>query len=218
MSDFKTILPPTATSLETALEKTAATRFDALQFSIAALWSADEVLEDHLPWLAWSVSVDVWKAHWSLDVKRRMVLASFEAHKLKGTRAAVETVMSALSVRTSLTEWFEDNAAPHTFKIIAYAGEMLDPTDDVFLSPRFASLLDDLIGEVKPLRSHFTLQIAARAPVKLAVATHATAGTAIRRVVNPTRADARQRADLALASCARAASILRLRLDLGVSL
>lgn len=218
MSDLKSILPNNATRIERDIEQATAGRLDALQFSISALWSVDENLEDHLPWLAWSVSVDLWKANWPISVKRAMILASFEAHKLKGTRAALDKVLSAMSVRTSVTEWFEDGSAPYTFKIRTYVGEILDPSSEMLLSPAFANQLIELITAIKPLRAHFNLELAARAPRKIGVGGQVQAAGLVRRMVEPVTRKATPSAKLGLAASLHPASLFRVSAQLGVNL
>lgn len=64
MSNPVTILPPNATSLETALDGAGAVRIDAVQVPVGTIWRPEACPEELLPWLAWALSVDVWDESW----------------------------------------------------------------------------------------------------------------------------------------------------------
>lgn len=215
MSDLRSILPPNASQLERDIDRVVADRMDGLSLAISALWSADEALEEHLPWLASAVSVDVWKGHWPEHVKRQAIKASFDVHRLKGTYGAVRRALDALGVRSVLTEWFETDGAPYTFKIRAYAGEYLDPSKTPLLDSDYETLLRDVIDAVKPVRAQFEFELAARLPMTLAPIAHASTATPLIDCVRPAQAPMRLRSALSLVSVIRSVTICRRSVHFG---
>jgi phage tail P2-like protein len=215
MSDVQTLLPSNATKLERQIDVAVGTRLDALQIAISALWAADEALEDHLPWLAWTASVDVWKAHWPLETKRKVILASFEVHRFKGTVGSVRRALDALGVRTVIREWFKTGGDPYTFEIIAFAGEKLDPTADTILNQDFYDLLRDLVDAIKPVRSQFALQLAARCPMPLTLLAATKSAATRLAMVAPASAPITPRQSLTTLIAARAVTVARHSLTLG---
>ncbi|HHA2458269.1 TPA: phage tail protein I, partial [Stenotrophomonas maltophilia] len=65
------LLPTNATHAERALARAIVAR--PLPVDITALWDADRCPTALLPWLAWALSVDEWKAYWPEAVKRARV-------------------------------------------------------------------------------------------------------------------------------------------------
>ena len=62
-----------------------------------------------LPWLAWSLSVDVWDDGWSDATKRAVIAASPAVHRRKGLRAAVVDALTPLGIETSILEWWQSS-------------------------------------------------------------------------------------------------------------
>lgn len=60
-----------------------------------------------LPWLAWSMSVDVWDDAWDEATQRAVIAAAPAVQRTKGTRFAVRTALEAVNVTSSITEWWE---------------------------------------------------------------------------------------------------------------
>lgn len=88
------LLPPNATALELALEATAA-RAARIDVPIRDLWSAETCPAWALPYLAMALSVDVWDETWDEATQRRVIAASAEVHRHKGTRAGVQAALAA---------------------------------------------------------------------------------------------------------------------------
>ncbi|WP_416369731.1 phage tail protein I [Tritonibacter mobilis] len=107
MSDFKHLLPPSATPSARAVEVVMAERIQGLDEPIGKLWNVDTCPEALLPWLAWSFSVEVWDPAWPVATKRAVIRNSIAVHRTKGTRQAVEAALEAIGFEVETLEWFE---------------------------------------------------------------------------------------------------------------
>lgn len=88
------LLPPNAAPLERALADVSA-RISNIPVPIASIWNAATCPEPMLPWLASSLSVDVWDDTWPEAMKRETVAAALEINSTKGTAASVMTALAA---------------------------------------------------------------------------------------------------------------------------
>lgn len=148
-----TLLPPNAALLERALEQ-ATKRLDDIEVQLRKLWSPDDCPEGHLPWLAWSLSLDGWSTDWPISVKRNRVRRAIQIARRKGTAESVRSVVESFGGGVAIREWWQQTprGAPFTFDLVltlSGAGGM----------PITAPFIDAVIGEVhraKPARSHFT--------------------------------------------------------------
>lgn len=79
-------------------------------------WTCPEAL---LPYLAWSLSVDVWNDAWPVNRKRRVVANAPYIHSIKGTRRAIEMALDDIDAQAFITEWFEETprGVPGTFRV-----------------------------------------------------------------------------------------------------
>lgn len=163
MSDIDRLLPPSATTSERAIETVIAERTIGIEALIATLWNVDTCPEELLPWMAWAFSVEVWDHAWSETIKRNVIRNSIQVHRMKGTRRAVELALEALEMRIDLHEGFELDehgdpyGPPHTFTLDAFAEDIFDAGFQI--NPKLHALVTELIRNVKPVRSHFTLRI-----------------------------------------------------------
>lgn len=83
------------------------------------LYPAIETLDESLlDILAYDFKVDWWDADYSLEEKRRTLKGNWRVHKTLGTRAAVETAISAIYPDTKVREWFEYEGEPYHFKLL----------------------------------------------------------------------------------------------------
>ncbi|MEE2635520.1 MAG: phage tail protein I [Pseudomonadota bacterium] len=154
MSD--SLLPHNASPQERAIEAVTGPAM-APSVLLRAIWDPDSCPVDLLPWLAFAFSVDVWDPEWSEGTKREVIRRSFEVHRKKGTRKAVETALAAMGFNTDLSEWFEHGGDPHTFRIDAFGEDIFDAGYQID-----AALLERVtraVETVKPARSHFELRI-----------------------------------------------------------
>ena len=70
-----TILPGNFSDLERDLD-VALSRIEQVEIPIAVLWDPWQCPAEVLPYLAWALSVDVWRTDWPEKVKRRVVANS----------------------------------------------------------------------------------------------------------------------------------------------
>lgn len=91
-----TLLPPSSTPLERAIDQTAAVRLSALPSVVASLWNADTCPAPLLPYLAWAMSVDEWNDGWGVDKKRAVIKESRVIHQRKGTPSAIKRALTAI--------------------------------------------------------------------------------------------------------------------------
>lgn len=96
MSTPTTILPPSSTPLERALDQTAGARLAALPAVVASLWNADTCPAVLLPYLAWAMSVDEWNDGWGVEKKRAVIKESRHIHQHKGTLSAIKRALAAI--------------------------------------------------------------------------------------------------------------------------
>lgn len=77
----------------------------------------DELPEDLLDILAYDFKVDWWDGDYTLEEKRKTLRDSWRVHRMLGTKAAVETAISAIYPDTKVTEWWEYGGEPYHFKL-----------------------------------------------------------------------------------------------------
>lgn len=143
------LLPPNASKHERDVE---AVISPPLSIPNRDIWNPDNCPEHLLPHLAWALSVDNWDSSWPIERKRQVIKDSVYIHRKKGTRDAVERVVSAIrGDETQVTEWFEDkaNLAPGEFTIdYVSTGTPIDGADLGKLVPA--------INSAKNVRSNLT--------------------------------------------------------------
>lgn len=168
-----TLLPPNATQLERALEEGIA-RISDIHAPIDTLVDPARIALTALPWLAWGLSVDDWDAGWPEATKRRAVAESIALHRMKGTLASVEQVLSRIDTLAFVTEWHQDRdrLKPHQFEIEI----PLVTTPGAAGGARTGTaIVDDIItaiDRVKPLREHLTVVQALSLSGGVAVQSH----------------------------------------------
>jgi phage tail P2-like protein len=123
------ILPPSRTELERALEKLGAERLELIDADILRrLWNPDTCPASHLHILAWAYSVDFWNPRWTDAVKRAVIKAAPRVHRYKGTVQSIEDALEALGVNAQVTEWWQKTPVPGrrgTFSVRAAATQSL---------------------------------------------------------------------------------------------
>ncbi|EOS8341154.1 phage tail protein I [Vibrio parahaemolyticus] len=115
----KSLLPQNLSQLERDLAG-ALSRISDVEIPISTLWDPDNCPYELLPYLAWALRVDSWQSDWSEERKRAVVKQSIDINRMRGTRGAVERVLTAIrGDDVKLTEWFEDkaNLAKGTFRV-----------------------------------------------------------------------------------------------------
>lgn len=155
------LLPPNRTALEAQI---AASHPLDLPVPLRTLWNPRTCPAHLLPFLAWAFSVDHWSPDWPEQVKRDVIAASFDVHRIKGTRLAVDRALKAMGVDVEITEWFElDPPLPRgTFSAVLYVNNNLTPHESAFLNQRLYDELRAAIDAAKNVRSHYHLKVGAR--------------------------------------------------------
>ncbi len=121
------LLPPNATLFERSMSEAIAPRLGDAADRIRALWDPWTCPRELLPWLAWSLSVDIWDDAWPEDTKRAAVAGSIAWHRRKGTPWAVKQVLA--SIGFDRCEIIEHRILYDAW--IAAGGELLDGVGDL---------------------------------------------------------------------------------------
>lgn len=116
---FVSLLPPSASKLERALERSFKDSVEGINVPIRTLWNPDTCPLSLLPWLAWAFSVDAWEPSWTEAQQRAVVKNSLIIHKYKGTIGAVKTALESIGYEWEIVEWWQDTpkGTPYTFRI-----------------------------------------------------------------------------------------------------
>ena len=114
---------------------------------VRVIANIDGLDEDLLDILARDFKVDWWDGNYSLEEKRRTLKDSWRVHKTLGTKAAVETAISAIYPETKVAEWFEYGGEPYHFKLY------IDVSHEDIHSERHRRVLERM-NFYKNLRSH----------------------------------------------------------------
>ena len=129
-----------ARALDDELQKITAETRNAL-----LLPRLDELSEEVIDLLAWQWHVDFYEPiGMDIETKRRLIKNSIAWHRIKGTPAAVEQVVSAVFDTSHVQEWFEYGGKPYHFKVI---------TEDVTTDPNVLARMRRAINAAKNTRS-----------------------------------------------------------------
>ncbi|WP_372178153.1 phage tail protein I [Xanthomonas axonopodis pv. phyllanthi] len=159
-------LPPNATPMERALAAVTE-RLGAIPLPYPDLWNPDTCPAGHLPWLAWTLSVDDWKADWSDAVKRSRLRSAMAIQRRKGTANSVRMVVQSFGGAVAIREWWQSEppGAPHTFELTL----TLTGTDGQTATSRFVNEVIAEVERTKPVRSHFTFTQGFQAEARIGV-------------------------------------------------
>lgn len=129
-------------------------RVTDLDIPIEHLWNPEKCPLVALPYLAWAVSVDVWDPDWSESIKRQVIAAAPELHRIKGTPKAVKRALTALNLDYSYSEWHEQQpqGSPGTFKIDVWVS-------DQGIDEHFSNTVTQQIDSNKRATSHYLLSL-----------------------------------------------------------
>ncbi|MGL4351827.1 MAG: phage tail protein I [Aeromonas veronii] len=151
------LLPYASSQLEQDLD-VALSHIETTDIPIETLWDPALCPLVALPYLAWALNVDNWENAWEERVKRQVVAAALDVHRIKGTRPAVEKALLALDVRCVIREWFETGAQstePGTFSVIA----QVSMGDDQQIDPNLTRIIREAVDAVRPASRPFTLRV-----------------------------------------------------------
>ena len=107
----------------------------------------DALPEGMLDILAYDFKVDWWDGDYTVEQKRQTLKDSWKVHRMLGTKAAVETAISAIYPATQVQEWFEYGGEPYWFKLLIDLSGMLP-------NPEGHERVLNRVSFYKNLRSH----------------------------------------------------------------
>lgn len=81
-------------------------------------WDQIENMNDaQLDEMAWEFNIDWWDSSFSLETKRSVIKTCYRVHEKRGTKWAVEELITSAFGMGKVTEWFEYGGDPYWFKI-----------------------------------------------------------------------------------------------------
>lgn len=152
---FESLLPKNSTHFERALEQSIA-RATALDFEIDRLWNPEAVSKKFLPYLAWSLGVEIWPDDATLSSdpkvaeqkKRQLIREYLVIRKLRGTKESIERAYKAINAKVEIIERPGGQAFRFKLKVSG------DP-----LTPELRSEVLRLTTLLKPVRTLFELEV-----------------------------------------------------------
>lgn len=107
-------------------------------------WDQIDSLSDaQLNEIAWEFNVDWWDSSLSIERKRAVIKTCYRILEKRGTKYAVNELITATFGYGEVTEWFEYGGEPYWFRI----------TTDTILTEEGLNLFAALIDKVKSTRS-----------------------------------------------------------------
>ncbi|MCP3967204.1 MAG: phage tail protein I [Lentisphaerae bacterium] len=144
------LLPNNATKSERGLEAATA-RLEQVPVPTGDLWNPTKCPTALLPYLAWALSVDVWRDDWTEAEQRAIIAKQYEIHAHKGTIGALKKALEDLGYQLKVLEWFEQSPTgePCTFTVEAEVGTS-------GLNAVAQALVEQTITATKNVRSHLS--------------------------------------------------------------
>lgn len=155
-----TLLPPNSTQFEFDLEEVMA-RIGELSIDFERLWSPEHCPTEFLPWLAWALSVDLWRPWWTEKMQREIIAESRLIHWKKGTPWAVKRLLElAGTPDVELVEWWqlEPRGEPYTFCAHIRSNPSTNPYE---LDLEQYATIRRLIEITKPARADYCMRVQA---------------------------------------------------------
>ena len=140
------LLPPSASDFMRNAEKVTEKITD-IPVMLHNLWNADTCPVSLLPYLAWALSVDRWDKDWPEQTKRQSIRDAWLIHRHKGTIGALRRVVEPLGYIINVTEWWETNDPPGTFRLDIGVLES-GITEEMYYE------MERLIADAKPASRH----------------------------------------------------------------
>lgn len=113
---MSSLLPPNSTQYERDLEASMS-RISDVPVPIHTLWNPQTCPETHLPWLAWTLSVEGWHDELTEQEKRDMIAQSADYHRRKGTKGAIVEIARWILDVADLDQHRAFAAPPHSFRL-----------------------------------------------------------------------------------------------------
>lgn len=128
-----------AYAVENQLKKVAA------EISLVGIYARIPTMgKDLLDQVAWSLNIPEYRSEYGTDVKRRLVQTAIQTHRLRGTKAAVEKVVTDIFGDGWVEEWFEYGGGAYKFKV---------HTTNIGAVDADAAAFDHAVENTKNLRS-----------------------------------------------------------------
>ncbi|WP_336369378.1 phage tail protein I [Rahnella perminowiae] len=140
------LLPVGSSQLEVAAADACAA-LENVPVPLRQLWDPLTCPARFLPYLAWALSVDRWDENWPVVTKRRVIQSAWFIHCHKGTIGAIRRVVEPLGYLINVTEWWETNDEPGTFRLDIGVLET-GITEEMYLE------MERLIADAKPASRH----------------------------------------------------------------
>lgn len=153
-----TLLPSNATDFELALEHAIALLTE-IPNPIDTLWDPWRCPVKFLPWLAWQYSVDYWREEWPEAVKRQVIDAAYDVHRIKGTLPAIKGAIAGLGIEAQIVRWFETEpkGEPYTMTITAWAKPAGE--ESIALDEQGQRDLAEMVDATKALRTDAAIRV-----------------------------------------------------------
>lgn len=151
------LLPPSASPLETALDIGFGKLLEGIAPPFPALMDAAATPAAFLAYLAADRGVSEWDPAAPEAEKRLTVSLAWSVKRQAGTRAALRNAVLGLQLVPEITAWHEQapKGTPYTFHVRAYA--------DAPYSPAIDARLDARLADAKSERDTLTVEIGLRA-------------------------------------------------------
>lgn len=140
------LLPVGSSPLEVAAARACA-EIEKPPVPLRQLWNPDSCPANLLPWLAWAFSVDRWDESWPEATRREVIRAAWFIHAHKGTIGAVRRVVEPLGYLINVSEWWESDDPPGTFRVDIGVLET-GITEEMYYE------MERLIADAKPASRH----------------------------------------------------------------
>jgi phage tail P2-like protein len=142
----ESLLPTGSSTLERAAAEACA-QLANVRVPLKTLWNPQTCPAPFLPYLAWALSVDRWDSEWPTATKRSVIQKAWFIHQHKGTISAVRRVVEPLGYVINITEWWETNDPPGTFRLDI--GVLESGIDEAMYEE-----MERLIDDAKPASRH----------------------------------------------------------------
>ena len=90
--------------------------------------SVDTLDDNVMDYVACNTNISWWDPEYNREEKQRTLQSAWQVHRTLGTKAAVETAISAIYPNTKVQEWFQYDGEPFHFKLLIDSTyEQVDP-------------------------------------------------------------------------------------------
>jgi len=149
-----------ALALDPEIQEVSAAIVDAL--ILPRISVLPEAILDELAWAFNLNSLQIWDVA-TIEGKRALLANIFAIRKKSGTRFAVRRVFDLMSVVGSVVEWFEEGAAPYTYRLRIFV-------DEVGITLSQLVQINELTHRFAPTRAYlreFAVESDRRAPLRV---------------------------------------------------